>query len=139
MTLTMVRRPPPFEIYEACDAQFGIKGKRGVFFTIGELLFNPDGVHITPWLFRHEEVHSARQMASGNVNAWWGKYLSDRTFRFEEELAAHREEWKAIQELASSRQQRRSELAYICERLSSGLYGHLVTKARAKALITGEE
>lgn len=136
MTLQIVHSPPPIEIYEACDQRFHIKGRRGVVFTVGGKLFNPDRVHIEPWLLAHEEVHSRRQLASGNVNAWWAKYLDDTRFRYVEELEAHREEWAIIQEQVSSRQQRRANLAFICKRLSGSLYGHMVSFQEAKRIIT---
>lgn len=136
MTLQIVIAPPPRHIYEACDAQFKIRGRRGVVFTVGGSLFNPDNIHIDPALFAHEQVHSTRQLAAGNIEAWWNQYLENKEFRFAEELVAHQEEWRVIRDTMSSRQQRRQALGYITSRLSGSLYGSLVTKTEAKRLIT---
>lgn len=136
MALIIVNEKPPIEIYEGCDLRFKIRGRRGVIFTVGGKLYNPDGVHIEPWLLAHEEVHSTRQLASGDVNRWWAQYLDDKQFRFREELEAHREEWAVIQEKVSSRQQRRANLAFICKRLSGSLYGNMVSCQEAKRIIT---
>lgn len=135
MSLIVVFEQPPFEILEGCRAAFNIAGKRGLLFCVGDRLYNPDRADIEPWLMRHEEVHSRRQLAAGRVNAWWSKYLTDKTFRFDEELLAHQAEWRAVQEMVSSRQQRRKWLAFIAGRLSGPIYGHMVTKERAKRLV----
>lgn len=136
MSLEIVIGPPPRDIYEACDAKFKVRGRRFIIFTVGDKLYNPDNAVIEPWLWAHEEVHSKRQLAS-NVDDWWRAYLANKQFRFEEELVAHQEEWRVAKEVMSSRQQRRKQLGVITDRLSGGLYGHLVTREEAKRLIAG--
>jgi hypothetical protein len=136
MSLKIVIAPPPDHIYEACDAKFKIRGRRGVIFTVGGQLFNPDNIYIDPPLLAHEQVHSTRQLATGDVPTWWDQYQVNKEFRFAEELVAHQEEWRVIRGTMSSRQQRRQALGYITSRLSGSLYGNLVTKTEAKRLIT---
>lgn len=136
MTLEILIARPPDEIYEACDAAFHIRGRRGVIWTVGPRLYNPDNIYIDPPLRAHEEVHSRRQIASGDVEGWWRDYLADKEFRFCEELLAHQEEWRVVRDTVPRRQQRRQALGYITTRLSSSLYGNLVTKTEAKRLIT---
>lgn len=137
MTLRVVWERPPQEIYDACDKAFGVRGKRGVIWTIGPLLYNPDRIHIDPALFAHEQVHSNRQLASGDVPGWWNQYLADKEFRFAEELVAHKEEWRVIRETVPSRTDRRRQLAYVTDRLSGSLYGNLVSRKEARRLIVG--
>lgn len=137
MKLEIVYAPPPQEIYEACDKRFKIRGRRGVMYCVGAKLFNPDHVFVDPLLMAHEQVHCDRQLASGDIVSWWLQYLDDKEFRFDEELLAHREEWRLIKETVPSRQQRRKSLAFITGRLSGSLYGNLVTREQAKRLITG--
>lgn len=127
---------PPAEIFEACDKAFGIRGRRGVIFTVGPHLYNPDRIYIDPPLLAHEQVHSDRQLASGNVELWWREYLESPDFRFHEELVAHQREWEVIQKTVPSRQQRRQCLGFITARLSGSLYGHMVSRDKAKRLIT---
>jgi hypothetical protein len=136
MSLQIVFTPPPDHIYEACDAQFKIRGRRGVIWTVGGLLHNPDRIQIDPALLAHEQVHSTRQLAAGDIETWWTLYLESKEFRFAEELLAHQEEWRVIRDTMSSRQQRRQALGYITSRLSGSLYGNLVSKTEAKRLIT---
>ncbi len=135
--LEIIYGPPPSDIYEACNAKFKVGRIRGVIYTVGSFLYNPDGVTIDPALMAHEQVHSTRQIVSGDINGWWGKYLEQPSFRFKEELYAHQREWEVIQTEFSSRQQRRKQLAFITERLSGPLYGRMVSKAEAHRLITG--
>ena len=137
MSLEIVYSLPPREIYEACDKAFKISGRRNVMWTIGRKLYNPDRCFVDPPLMAHEELHSQRQIASGSVETWWHQYLDDREFRFEEEVLAHKEEWRVVRETVSSRQQRRKHLAFITDRLSSRMYGYLVTRDEAKRLVTG--
>lgn len=139
MGVEIVFTRPPHDLFEACDAQFKIRGRRGVIFTVGGIIYNPDRIQIDAALLAHEEVHSARQIASGDVYDWWDQYLSDKGFRFAEELVAHQEEWRVVRETVSSRQQRRRHLGFITARLSGSLYGNLVSRIEAKRLITRGE
>lgn len=126
-------RPPNFEDIlkvfgrECC--------KPGVLFTYGNTLYNPSRVPVPPSLIMHEEVHSRRQLSiMMGPELWWSNYLTDKSFRYEEELIAHQVEYlKAVE--GAGRDVRRRYLAVISERLASPLYGRMTTKDRAKAAI----
>lgn len=125
-------RPPNFdEILRVLPSAM----QPGVLFTYGTTLYAPGLPHIEPWLMAHEEVHSARHAAACDVEAWWRRYLVDKTFRFEEELPAHREEWRVIRELVPSRAERRFHLKFVAQRLAGPLYGNIVTLDKARRLI----
>jgi hypothetical protein len=108
----------------------------GVFFCYGDTIFNPTGEEIPEQLVRHEEVHSRRQ---GNFpEIWWAQYLTDTAFRYQEELVAHQAEYQDIK-TRTTKGERKRYLNAIAERLSSALYGHVVTFAEAKRAIKREE
>jgi len=69
--------------------------------------------------------------------AWWEKYLTDIEFRLDEELAAHRAEYKAWCAVSLNRQQRRFYLTQVAARLASPLYGNMLTYHQAKRWIAG--
>lgn len=126
-------RPPNFaDIFKVFGRECC---KTGVLFTYGNTLYNPSRVPIPPSLFAHEEVHSRRQLAVlMGPELWWSNYLTDKSFRYTEELIAHQVEYLKATE-NGGRAERRRNLAVIAERLASPLYGKMTTKDRAKAAI----
>lgn len=83
-------------------------------------------------LMRHEAVHSVRQGA--DPVAWWDRYLKEKSFRFLEELLAHRVEFSCYAK--RGRNERRFMLQQISERLAGPLYGKMVNIRFARAMIT---
>ena len=123
--------------YDAIRQHFGrVVDGPGVMFTYGDTIYFPrsHGQGISQALLAHELVHSRRQ--GDDPAKWWELYLSDKLFRFEEELVAHQVEYLAACE-GVGRQQRRHSLAAISKRLAGPLYGNMTTKAKAKLIITG--
>ena len=102
-------------------------------FAYGDTIYTRMPGPIDPALLRHEATHGARQGA--DPAAWWDRYLRDDLFRFEEELAAHVQEYLYIRDAGYGRSFRRHSLRLIANRLAGPLYGRMVTKARAKELI----
>lgn len=137
MSLEIVCELPPADIYEACDKKFGIRGRKGVVWTVGGKLYNPDAVKIDPALFAHEQVHSDRQLAAASIEAWWRDYLENPQFRFDEELIAHQVEWKVAKQVIPSYERRVYALNFIIDRLSGPLYGNMIERRYAKRLILG--
>lgn len=123
----IVGRPPNFDDIAAILP--AARGKN-VYFTFGDTIFNPGGVCLTPSVLAHEHVHSQQQRRFGTPNAWWGHYLADATFRFQEELEAHAVEFLTATR-GGGRTDRRRYLAAVAERLSSPLYGKLMSKSKA--------
>ena len=113
---------------------FDIDGKP-ILFAYAPYIYNPMGVVIPPELFVHEGVHINRQ--DDKPDLWWKCYLVDKAFRFKEELLAHQAEWAYIAD-NYNRALRRAKLSAISERLASPLYGSLITKTKAKELISGK-
>lgn len=108
---------------------------RGTVVAYGDTIYAPHlQGSLPPHLIVHEETHFAQQRAAGGPEAWWRRYIDDPQFRLEQELEAYRAQWVAISVLP--RAKRRELLAHICKSLASRMYGGLVTKDQARALVT---
>lgn len=117
-------KPPNFP---ALRAFFGpVIERKGVIFTYGDTIYNPFPSGAIPrWIIFHEAVHSQRQ--GSKAAEWWGHYLEEKAFRFNEELIAHQMEYHAFcKEPGIRRFNRRQALHEIASRLSGPLYGNLV-------------
>jgi hypothetical protein len=123
-------RPPRFaEILKV----FPMAGDPGVIFAWGEVIYNPSGGKLRQEIISHEEVHGKRQ---GNaVESWWDRYLIDPQFRLEEELPAHKAEYMRFCARHSNRAKREHYLMHVAEKLSSPLYGNVITMQKAVDLL----
>ena len=122
-------RPPNFD---AINAKFRIAG-RPVIFCWGEIIYNPQRVRLTLALRAHEAVHSRRQ--GDDIPGWWRRYIDDREFRLAEEIPAHCAEYLKLIEQRGNRQGRRAALKQVANRLSSPLYGGVITAVKARRLL----
>ena len=123
--------PPNFEdIIKA----FPSAKSKDVIFTYGDTVYVPNGGQLSPALLAHESVHSERQ--GSKPDKWWEKYLENAVFRFGEELIAHETEY--LEYAQYGRNARRKALSVIALRLSSPLYGSLITFNEAKRAIKGK-
>lgn len=129
----LVAYPPMFEEIAAVFPQ---ARKPGVVFTWGNMIYNPSDTSIAPQIMAHESVHSQRQgQTFDEIAAWWKRYLHEPRFRLEEELEAHRAEYRAFKSWAKDRNDIARELHTIAARLSSQLYGGLLTYGQARRFI----
>jgi len=106
-----------------------------VIFAYWPDVYVPSGRPLTPALEAHEQVHLQQQ--DGDPEAWWEKYLADPQFRYEQELAAHRTEYRVACSITQDREQRLRYLREIGKRLGGPLYGSQVTTRRAMCDIKG--
>lgn len=118
--------PPNFSLLAKA---FPIKGKPGILYAFGDKLYNPSGMKVTPWIMAHELVHGVRQNELG-LEHWWHSYINSAIFRYDEEILAHRAEWRAYTGPDAS-----NYLTLISERLASPLYGRLLSVAEAREAI----
>lgn len=125
--MEVVNDYPP--MFDEIDARFHVRGKP-VIFTWGDQIFNPQGVPVSAALQSHESVHSRQQGADPSI--WWRSYLKDGHFRFQQELEAHRAEYRWFVEHAA-RNARRVALKQISRRLASPLYGNMVSPKHARS------
>lgn len=114
---------------------FPIKGKPGVIFAYGDRIYNPSGHLLTPEVVAHEEVHCARQVEAG-VGMWWHGYVTWHEFRLAEEILAHRAEWDAWRDNNLPSKMDGRELDLLATRLSSPLYGSMISYECARHTIT---
>lgn len=122
------------------DAAFRVRGQ-AVFFAYGDTIYNPSGNPIPAAIIEHEKVHLARQAGIG-PEEWWRRYIADKRFRLDEEIPAHRAEfayWQRQPGILDPVPGFRSKLEFhrlrIAQRLSSPLYGSMVSTSEAKRLI----
>ncbi len=91
-----------------------------VIFTYSPNVYVPSGTPLTPALEEHEKVHLNQQ--KDNPDVWWRYYLMDVQFRYEQELEAHRVEWRVFKQYNRDRNQRADYLQQISRRLAGPLY-----------------
>lgn len=93
----------------------------GEIFTYGNKIYTHG--RLSKSLVAHEHVHVKQQLKMG-VEKWWKKYIEDEEFRLQQELEAHKAEYRAG-----------GKMAIIAERLASPLYGSLVSVEEAVELV----
>jgi hypothetical protein len=136
-----IENPP---LIDEIDAAFHVRGQP-IVFAWGEDIYNPSGGELSPCIVAHEGVHGERQLdypapegslynAEQAVTAWWRHYIADPAFRLDEEIPAHVREYEVFCR-AANRADRRFYLIHVAHKLSSSLYGNLITFGAAKALI----
>lgn len=105
----------------------------GVLFTYGSKLYNPHQKVIPIWVLAHERRHTDIQ--GEQVAEWWDQYLVDGKFRFEQELLAHQDEYALMKKVVRNPEHRAAHTRFIARRLSSPLYGEMVSYGEALKLI----
>lgn len=117
---------------------FPVKGMQGIIYAYGDRIYNPSGVNMEPWIVAHEEVHGGQQASGEGYEPakWWDHYIADPEFRLAQELPAHRAEWQEyLRVLGFTMASREKALERMAIRLSSPLYGSMVTKEWAEQAI----
>lgn len=73
--------------------RFRLPPGAGIIFAYGDTIYNPDGISISPFLLAHEQTHQRQQGC--DPAGWWHRYLADLPWRLDQELEAHRVEYRA--------------------------------------------
>lgn len=128
MTQTVINDFPP--LYDAIDAAFHVRGRAGVIYSFGDVIYCPDGKPIPPEYLAHEAVHGRRQGSGPMVLDWWRRYIDDPKFRLAEEIPAHVAEYRWLLE-HGNRGERRAAANAVAARLSSPLYGRMIGRSTA--------
>lgn len=122
--------PPNYD--EVCRA-FNLRGLHPIF-AWGEAIYNPHGIDVPPSLVAHERVHMERQQ--GDPFGWWRQYIDSGNFRLREEILAHAAELRHMRSDRSiPRNQRRTALHLVAQKLAHPLYGSLISVRDAKRVI----
>ena len=133
MSEIIIGHPPNIE---KIRATFKLNGNE--IFSWGNKIYNPANVYIDEALIAHEAVHEQQQTHDETaILAWWDRYLVDTDFRFSQELEAHKVEYKVFCKLRKDRNAQVRYLNQIAARLSSGIYGNIITQAQAIKEIKG--
>ena len=124
--------------YDRICKYFPVKNKKGIVFTYGNLLYNPDDGYIPEHLVVHEETHARQQEEhNGGAVGWWEQYFKNAKFRLLQELKAYQNQYQyAVKH--ENRKMRRVILDRISKDFASDIYGNLLTKKNARKLITGD-
>jgi len=96
---------------------------KGIVFTYGNTIYNPDNGPIDGPLITHEETHSKQQ--GNNPEKWWLRYIVDADFRFVQELEAYQNQYKHFCKIKKDRNTRNRFLNLIASVLSSDMYGNI--------------
>lgn len=127
----LVRDWPP--LVDELDKALGVRKIKGPIFSWGRLIYVPHEGNLTPELWAHEAVHGIRQIDIG-VEQWWKLYMEHLQFRLAEEVLAHAAEYAHF-----CKYQRKSRhqgyLNFVARRLSSPLYGRLISFGQARDAI----
>lgn len=123
----VVGKPP---IYDRAATVFPLSGRE--VFAFGDTIYNPDGMFIPEWIVDHEKVHGLQQSGFESPDAWWDLYLIDAQFRYTQELAAHREEYRSYCRHNKDRNARARYLDLVARKLAAPLYGSVVSFPEAK-------
>ena len=127
--MTEIRAENPPNIATLRKA-FGLTGNE--IFAWDGVIYNPGGGGLTRALIEHEKVHFRQQREVGGPEVWWGRFIVDPAWRLEQELEATAVEFKVYSE-DYGRPQRRRYLDMLAGRLSSPMYGRMITRKAAKA------
>ena len=111
-----------------------VKDIRGVVYTFGQVIFNPDNVDLPVELMYHEATHSIQQDKLG-PEEWWKKYLADPKFRLKQELEAYHQQFKKYCKNQKDRNKQSSYLHKLAVDCSGEIYGKMINFSDARKWI----
>lgn len=123
---------PP--MIDEIDAAFHVRGQ-AIIYAWGDRIYNPRRVPVYDELLAHEAVHGRRQTTDEEaIREWWLKYIGDPQFRLREEVFAHKAEYIYMME-NGNHHIRKLALKQTAAKLSSPLYGKMISPGKARALL----
>lgn len=126
--MNIIIEKPPAWIYDECVKLFGIDKRKGVVWTLGQNIFNPDNVVIPDHLLIHEQTHSDQQSNDDIVGkSWWAKYLTDQKFRLDQEIMAYHNQYLYICSKIKDRNARYRNLHILASDLCGDMYGRIIS------------
>jgi hypothetical protein len=106
--------------------------ERYAIFTYRNRLYNPSGRYIPDHLMVHEETHARQQLAfEGGTDQWWKRYLTNASFRLDQELEAFRAQYEFARREIVDRDQLARLSNIMATELSSPMYGKLISLRQA--------
>lgn len=135
MSMQIVTAKPP--CYEEAAKIFGLKPDDIVYFTYGDIIYNPTGGTISPDTIVHEETHGEQQEMSSEVAVfWWQRYMHDAEFRIEQESEAYGAQYEWLCRQYRDRNKRARMLHTLASALAGPLYGNAISITEAKEKIS---
>lgn len=118
-------------------SNFRVTEESRVLYAYAPHVYSPVEQDIPFMLVAHEKVHiDQQQRYDGGVDAWWQRYCDDMQFRLSQELAAHRAEYRSVcDQPECNRAMRRTVLKVISKKLASPLYGCMIPRKVAAAVL----
>lgn len=116
-------------------------------FAYDGVVYNPYCRELLPDLIAHEAVHMRQQVECGGAESWWFRYLTDASFRLEQEIEAYAEQYRFVMRAYDDERERvRSvpigrnrfssyTLDSMARALSSADYGTIISFDHAKSRI----
>jgi len=98
-------------------------------FAYGNKIYSPGCATLPRWLIEHERVHFVQQDC--HPRSWWRQFLKSPEFRLEQELEAHRVEYRVFCQMNKDRNARSKYLQEMGRRLAAPMYGGIITAAEA--------
>lgn len=130
--MTISPEDPPYGVRAKCEKQFDLRGMKPVF-TYGDTIYNPFNGAVDPLLEAHEVVHTIQQ--GEHPADWWDRFLSSKSFRFDQELAAYRVQYRVARETIKDRNQLALFLLALSRDLAGPIYGNMCSAQDARILI----
>lgn len=122
-------------IYTELNKRFGVDWNNGIIIADGDTIYCK--YDLVPQKVIHEIVHLKQQGKIGK-DLWWQTYLSNDTFRLEQELEAYKREYQFIKDNIKDRNQRFEHLYDLARDLSSETYGKIIPFNEAMKLIQSQ-
>ena len=111
----------------------GMRPQYDTLFPWAPDIYNPSGLAIPPDIMIHEAAHIAQQ--GNNPEAWWQRYITDKQFRFDQELKANREQYKFVCKVLKDRNDRARALRTIARNMAGEVYALNVTMNKIMEMI----
>ena len=127
----VVRQPP---CWDSVCATVGVRPVNAVF-TYGDTIFNPSGRHVSPDVIAHEKVHMEQHRAEGGPELWWGKWLRDPAFRFDQEARGYAAQYAHLCRVEADEKKQSEILNKIASILSGPIYGKCSSHVEAALLV----
>ena len=106
---------------------------KGIIFTYGDKIYNPDNGNIDKPLLEHEKTHTKQQ--GNDIDGWWDKYLTSQEFRLSQELEAYQRQYRVAKNFYKNRNDVFNLLKKTAMDLSSDMYGNIIGFSEAMGLI----
>ena len=129
-----------------------LRPSKGVVYTHGTIIYNPDKGKVDKALERHEGIHSQQQSLYGTekiwmgilpprfrIKRWWDRYLKDYAFRLSQEIPAYQIQYQVLKEEIKDKNKLNKELFRLARDLSSPMYGSIISMNDAMKAIQREE